>query len=94
MTCLLLKNNETLRRRPPNIVAEQSQVAPAFAKAAAQLSPQIILAKPNTEAAPQTSAQFATSAILTMILFKNGNEVSRQSGVMNTEQIAQFARDE
>jgi thioredoxin 2 len=69
-------------------------MAPAFAKAAAQLSPKIILAKLNTEAAPQTSAQFAISAIPTMILFKNGNEVSRQSGVMNTEQIAQFARDE
>ena len=69
-------------------------MSPAFAKAAAQLSPQIILAKLNTEEAPQTSAQFAISAIPTMILFKNGNEVSRQSGVMNTEQIAQFARNE
>lgn len=66
-------------------------MAPAFAEAAAKLSPQVILAKLNTEEAPQTAAQFNISSIPTMILFKAGNEVSRQSGAMNARQIAQFA---
>jgi thioredoxin 2 len=66
-------------------------MAPAFAEAAAQLSPRIILAKLNTEAAPQTASRFAISGIPTMILFKAGNELSRQSGAMNSRQIAQFA---
>jgi len=66
-------------------------MAPAFAEAAAKLSPQVILAKLNTEEAPQTAAQFNISSIPTMILFKAGKEVSRQSGAMNSRQIAQFA---
>ncbi len=66
-------------------------MAPAFAEAAAQLSPRIILAKLNTEAAPQTASRFAISGIPTMILFKAGHEVSRQSGAVNARQIAQFA---
>lgn len=66
-------------------------MAPAFAEAAAQLSPKVILAKLNTEDAPRTSSQFAISGIPTMILFKQGIEVARQSGAMNVQQIAQFA---
>lgn len=65
-------------------------MAPAFAEAAAQLSPRVILAKLNTEDAPQTASQFAISGIPTLILFRSGREVSRQSGAMNAQQIAQF----
>lgn len=66
-------------------------MAPAFAEAAAQLSPRVILAKLNTETAPQIASQFAISSIPTMILFKAGKEASRQSGAMNAAQIARFA---
>ncbi|TWT79618.1 Thioredoxin-2 [Planctomycetes bacterium CA13] len=66
-------------------------MAPAFAQAAAQLSPRIILAKLNTEDAPIAASPFAISGIPTMILFRGGNEVSRQSGALNTQQIIQFA---
>ncbi len=66
-------------------------MAPAFSDAAAQLSPMIILAKLNTEDAPQTASQFAISGIPTIILFRDGKEVSRQSGLMNARQIAEFA---
>lgn len=62
-------------------------MAPAFADAAAKLSPRAILAKLNTETAPQTAAQFSISGIPTLILFKAGREVSRQSGAMNAPQI-------
>ena len=66
-------------------------MAPAFAEAAAQLSPTVILAKLNTEDAPKTSSQFAISGIPTMILFKRGIEFARQSGAMNAQQISRFA---
>ena len=66
-------------------------MAPAFAEAAARLSPRVILAKLNTEDAPQIASQFAISGIPTVILFRSGREVSRQSGALNAAQIAQFA---
>ena len=64
-------------------------MAPAFAEAAAQLSPSVILAKLNTDEALGTASQFSISGIPTVILFRAGREVSRRSGVMNTRQIAQ-----
>jgi thioredoxin 2 len=67
-------------------------MAPAFAEAAAQLSPQLILAKLDTEAAPRTASGFAISGIPTMILFHGGKEVDRQSGAMNAQQISQWAK--
>ncbi|QDS94127.1 Thioredoxin-2 [Roseimaritima multifibrata] len=66
-------------------------MAPAFAEAAAQLSPQVILAKLDTEANPVAASPFGISSIPTMILFKRGAEVSRQSGMLNADQIVQFA---
>jgi thioredoxin 2 len=65
-------------------------MAPAFAEAAATLSPQVILAKLNTEEAPQTASKFGISGIPTLILFQHGVEVARQSGVLDAQQIAQF----
>jgi thioredoxin 2 len=65
-------------------------MAPAFAEAAAQLSPQIILAKLNTEEAPRSAAQFNITGIPTLILFKGGTEAKRLSGAMTVPQIVQF----
>lgn len=65
-------------------------MAPAFAEAAAQLSPRAILAKLDTDAAPQTASQFSISGIPTVILFQGGREVARQSGVLSAPQIVQF----
>ena len=66
-------------------------MAPEFAKAAVQLSPNLILAKLDTEEAPRTASGFAISGIPTMILFRQGKEVARQSGAMNAQQISQWA---
>jgi thioredoxin 2 len=65
-------------------------MAPAFAEAAAKLSPRVLLAKLDTDAAPRTASQFAISGIPTVILFRSGSEVARQSGVLNARQIAEF----
>ncbi|GAA5509743.1 thioredoxin TrxC [Novipirellula caenicola] len=67
-------------------------MAPAFAAAAELLASETILAKLNTEDAPQISSQFGISGIPTMILFQSGDELSRQSGAVNTQQIVAFAR--
>ena len=65
-------------------------MAPAFAQAAAQLSPRVILAKLDTEANPQSASPFNITGIPTVILFQSGTETKRQSGMMNASQIAQF----
>jgi thioredoxin 2 len=67
-------------------------MAPAFAEAAGTLSPHVILAKLNTEDAPQASSGFGITGIPTMILFHHGNEVTRQSGAMDAEQIVTWVR--
>ncbi len=66
-------------------------MAPAFEEAAAKLSPQVVLAKLNTEEAPQTAGQFGISGIPTVIEFHGGKEVRRHSGMLNTQQIVQWA---
>jgi thioredoxin 2 len=65
-------------------------MAPAFAQASAQLEPRAILTKLNTELAQQTAAKFAIRSIPSLILFKNGKEVSRQAGALNLPQIVQW----
>jgi thioredoxin 2 len=66
-------------------------MAPAFAEAAASLSGAVLLAKLNTDEAQTVANRFSISGIPTLILFRNGGEVSRQSGVLSARQIAQFA---
>jgi len=65
-------------------------MAPAFAQASAQLEPPVIFAKLNTEVAQQTAAKFAIRSIPSIILFKNGQEISRQAGALNLQQIVQW----
>ncbi len=68
------------------------QMAPAFSAAAKQLSPNVILAKVNTEEAQRSAEGFNITGIPCMIAFRNGKEVARQSGAMNTEQIVKWTR--
>ena len=57
-------------------------MAPAFVQAAAQLEPQIRLAKVDTEAEPGLGAQYNIRSIPTLALFQGGREVARQAGAM------------
>ena len=61
-------------------------MGPQFADAATRL-PRVRFAKVDTEAATQTAAQFAIRSIPTLVLFKGGKEVARQSGAMQASQI-------
>ncbi|MEE9310181.1 MAG: thioredoxin TrxC [Cocleimonas sp.] len=65
-------------------------MAPAYADAANDLKTTAVLAKLNTETAQQASARFQIRSIPTMIVFKNGKEVARQSGAMDKAQIIQW----
>ena len=67
-------------------------MAPAFAEASAQLEPNVILAKLNTEHARQTAAQFNIRSIPCIVLFKNGKEFSRKTGAISAPQIVQWAQ--
>jgi thioredoxin 2 len=65
-------------------------MAPAFAAAARQLEPRVRLAKLNTEAHQAPAARFGIRSIPTMILFRSGREVARQSGAMDAANIVRW----
>jgi thioredoxin 2 len=56
--------------------------APTFKAAAKTLGGQVIFAKLNTEAFPDASQKYQIRGIPTLIVFKNGAEIDRQSGAM------------
>ena len=69
-------------------------MAPAFAQACTQLEPNVLFAKLNTEQAQQTAAQFGIRSIPSLLMFKNGKEVARQAGAMNTAQVIQWVQSQ
>ena len=62
-------------------------MGPAFEQASADLQPNVRLAKLNTEDEGDVGAQMNIRSIPTMVIFKNGKEVARQSGAMSTADI-------
>ncbi|MBL3526883.1 MAG: thioredoxin TrxC [gamma proteobacterium endosymbiont of Lamellibrachia anaximandri] len=67
-------------------------MAPAFEQAAAQLEPQVRLAKVNTEEQQQLAAQFGIRSIPTLMLLHRGREVARQPGAMDAGGIVNWTR--
>ncbi len=67
-------------------------MAPHYAAAAAELEPQVRLAKLNTEAEPALAGEFAIRSIPTLVLFKGGREVARQSGAMGKADLLAWVR--
>lgn len=65
-------------------------MAPAFAEAASRLAPQARFLKVDTEAERATSSALGIRSIPTLVLFRGGREVARQSGVLSAGQIAQW----
>jgi thioredoxin 2 len=64
-------------------------MAPHFEQAAGQ-EPGVRFAKLDTEAAPRTAAAFGIRSIPTVILFKGGREVARQSGAMGAADLRRW----
>lgn len=69
-------------------------MAPAYEAAARELEPDVALIKLNSEKEPTTAAELGIRSIPTMILFRNGREVARQSGAMSSGQIVGWVRDQ
>jgi thioredoxin 2 len=69
-------------------------MAPAFADAARQLEPEIRLAKLNTEEEQQLAARFGIRSIPTLILFRQGKEIARQSGAMDAGSLMRWVRSQ
>ena len=68
------------------------QMAPAYEQAAAQLEPQVRLAKVNTEEARNLGARFNIRSIPTLALFIGGREVARQPGAMGAAEIVRWTQ--
>ncbi len=61
--------------------------APTFAQAATQLQGRCRLAKLDSEANPQLATQLGIRSIPSLILFRDGREIARQSGAMPLPQL-------
>jgi len=68
-------------------------MAPAFEQAATTFASQAVLAKLNTEDEPAVGGQFNIRSIPTLVVFRNGREVARQSGAMDTGNLNRFIED-
>jgi thioredoxin 2 len=65
-------------------------MAPAYEQVAARVAPGVHLAKLDTEAAPEIAQQYGIRSIPTLIAFRNGREIARQSGALPLPQLMQW----
>jgi thioredoxin 2 len=63
-----------------------------FERAARELEPNVRLLKLNADHAPEVSSRFRISGIPTLLLMRGGQEVSRNSGAMDTQAIVAWTR--
>lgn len=66
--------------------------APIFEQAARQLAGRCRLAKLDSEANRELAGQLSIRSIPSLILFKNGREVARQSGAFPLQQLLEWLR--
>lgn len=64
-------------------------MAPQFKNAASQL-PHVVFAKLQTDKYEQASAPYNIRSLPTMVAFRQGREVARQSGALSSGQIVQW----
>jgi thioredoxin 2 len=62
-------------------------MAPQFEKAAGEVEPKVRFAKVNTDEEQELAGRFGIQGIPTMILFRRGKEIARQSGLMDAARI-------
>lgn len=67
-------------------------MAPNFEAAAHQLEPAVRLLKLDSEAEPAAAGALSVSSIPTLILFRDGKILARQSGAMSAAQIVDWTR--
>jgi len=67
-------------------------MAPAFAQAAGQLEPRVRLGKLNTEQEPAIAQQFGIRSIPTLVIFRRGREIARQSGALDINRLTSWVQ--
>ncbi|UCH46549.1 MAG: thioredoxin TrxC [Betaproteobacteria bacterium] len=67
-------------------------MAPHFERAAPNLEPTVRLAKLDTEANPNIASRYGIRSIPTLVLFRDGREVARQSGAMDANMLSNWIR--
>jgi thioredoxin 2 len=67
-------------------------MAPMFADASKQISPDVRFAKLDTEQNPAVGTRFQIRGIPLIILFDNGREMARQAGAMDAGGIVGWVR--
>ncbi|KIX11352.1 thioredoxin family protein [Dethiosulfatarculus sandiegensis] len=68
------------------------QMSPNFDKAAETMAPDIRFAKVSTEAAQALAGKLGIKSIPTLVLFKGGKELARNSGVMDPDAIVKWVK--
>ncbi|MCQ3032332.1 thioredoxin TrxC [Pseudomonas syringae] len=68
--------------------------APIFEQAAGELAGRCRLAKLDSEANPQLSGQLGIRSIPSLILFRSGQEVARQSGAFPLQQLLAWLKSQ
>ena len=66
-------------------------MAPEFKTAASQL-PQVVFAKIQTDKYEQVSVPYNIRSLPTMVAFRHGKEIARQSGALPSQQIVQWVQ--
>ncbi len=67
-------------------------MAPVFQQAAGQLEPFMRLGKVNTEQEQQLAARYGIRSIPTLAVFKRGQELGRQAGAMDLQNLVRWAK--
>jgi thioredoxin 2 len=67
-------------------------MAPHFERAAAEIEPAARLGKLDTEASPQIAGRYGIRGIPTLIVFRKGAEIARQSGAMDYGTLTRWIR--
>jgi thioredoxin 2 len=67
-------------------------MAPHFERAAGELEPLVRLAKLNTEAEQAIATRYGIRSIPTLIAFRSGREIARQSGAMDTADLVRWVK--
>jgi thioredoxin 2 len=65
-------------------------MAPAFEETARRMEPAARFAKLNTEDAQETAARYGIRSIPTLLVFKGGKEIARQSGAMDAGRLQRW----
>jgi thioredoxin 2 len=66
--------------------------APVFEQTARSIPGQVVFAKIDTQAHPAAAENYGIRGIPTLILFRNGREITRQSGAMPLSMFTEWLK--